>query len=270
MLGSGGSTGVRHENPGHGGIRLRRAATRRKTFPVRALVTPFPPALSRPLIEGLRSESICTSTLASELFPEIQPTSYESAVTKALSRGVPCLPLPPRTPAVHHFVRAEGIICDLREMLVDASPDRVFAVIENLGGKHGWLSFDVLWRLRGWMDELIGGVGNSRGRSRQVGMGAGDVIDFWRVERVEASRTVLLHAEMKLPGAAWLQFDLRPDVSGRTLLRCCAWFQPRGLLGEIYWYALYPIHLLIFNKLITAVGRRAELPCAVATDEAVA
>lgn len=234
------------------------------------LVTPFPPAVSRPLIEGLRSESICTSALASELFPEIRPISYEAAVSKALGRSVSSLPLLPLGAPVHRTIRAEGIICDLRQTIVDASPDRVFAVLENLGGKHGWPCFDVLWRLRGWMDGLAGGVGNSRGRSRPNGMRAGDVVDFWRVERVEAPRTVVLHAEMKLPGAAWLQFDLRPDISGRTLLRCCAWFQPRGLLGEIYWYALYPIHLLIFKKLMTAVGRRAELANAVATDEAVA
>jgi len=234
------------------------------------LVTPFPPAVSRPLIEGLRSESICNSALASELFPEIRPISYEAAVAKALDRAASCLPLPSLAPAVHRIIRAEGIICDLREVAVDASPDRVFAVLENLGGKHGWLSFDVLWRVRGWMDGLIGGVGNLRGRSRPIGMRAGDVIDFWRVERVEAPRTVLLRAEMKLPGAAWLHFELRPDGSGRTLLRCCAWFQPRGLFGEIYWYVLCPIHLLIFNKLMTAVSRRAELHSGVATDEAVA
>ncbi len=234
------------------------------------LVTPFPAAVSRPLIEGLRSESICTSALASELFPEIRPISYESAVRKALGGSVPCLPLPPLGPPVHRMIRAEGIICDLRQVVVDASPDRVFAVLENLGGKHGWLSFDVLWRIRGWMDELIGGVGNSRGRSRPNGMRVGDVVDFWRVERVEAPRAVLLKAEMKLPGAAWLHFELRPDGPGRTLLCCCAWFQPKGLLGEIYWYVLYPIHLLIFKKLMTAVSRLAKLRSTVATQEAVA
>jgi hypothetical protein len=232
-------------------------------------VTPFPPAVSRPLIEGLRSESICTTTVAPELFPGIRPISYESAVSKALGLSTPCLPPPSFAPPVHQVLRAKGMICDLRELAVDASPDRVFAVLENLGGKHGWLSFDVLWRVRGWMDGLIGGVGNSRGRSRPTGMRAGDVIDFWRVERVEAPRAALLHAEMQLPGAAWLQFELRPDVSGRTLLRCCAWFQPKGLFGEIYWYALYPVHLLIFNKLITAVSRRAELPSTVTDEEAV-
>ena len=234
------------------------------------LVTPFPPAVSRPLIEGLRSESICTSALASELFPEIRPISYEAAVTKVLCRSVPSLALPPLGAPVHRTIRAEGIICDLRELVVDASSDRVFAVLENLGGKHGWPCFNVLWRLRGWIDGLAGGIGNSRGRSRPNGMRAGDVVDFWRVERVEVPRTILLKAEMKLPGAAWLHFEVRPDVSGRTLLRCCAWFQPKGLLGEIYWYVLYPIHLLIFNRLMTAVSRLAKLRSTVATREAVA
>ena len=234
------------------------------------LVTPFPPAVSRPLIEGLKSEAICTSALAVELFPEIRPIPYASAVAKALGRSGPCLPLPSLAPPVHQLVGAEGIICDVREVMVDAPPERVFAVIANLGGEHGWLSFDVLWRLRGWMDGLIGGVGNSRGRSRPSGMGAGDVIDFWRVERVEAPRTVLLRAEMKVPGAAWLQFELCSQGSNRTRLRCCAWFQPKGLVGEIYWYILYPIHLLIFHRLIKAVGRRAELPVAVAREDAFA
>ncbi len=234
------------------------------------LVTPFPPAVSRPLIEGLRSESICTSSLASELFPEICPIPYQTAVTKALDRTAPCLPLHSLSPAAHQTVRAEGIICDIRQVLVDASPDRVFAVVENLGGRNGWLAFNLLWQIRAWMDRLIGGVGNSRSRSREIGMQVGDVIDFWRVERVEKPRTLLLHAEMKLPGAAWLQFDVQPDDSGRTRLRCCAWFQPRGLLGEIYWYALYPIHLLIFKGLVTAVRRRAESSTTAATEEAIA
>ena len=234
------------------------------------LVTPFPAAVSRPLIEGLRSETICTSALASKLFPAIRPISYAAALSKALERPAPSMLLPWRDSAGHHTVRAEGIICDFREMVIDGFPDRVFAVLANLGGEHGWLSFDLLWRIRGWMDELVGGAGNSRGRSRQFGMRAGDVIDFWRVERAEARREVLLHAEMKLPGEAWLQFQLRVAVSGRTWLRCCAWFQPRGLLGEIYWYALYPIHLLIFRKMTTAVKRRAESADVVAPEDAVA
>lgn len=222
------------------------------------LVTPFPAAVTRALIEGLKSESVCTSDLASQLFPEVRPLSYESAVAKALDHSVPSLPSPRQAPPVHQMIRAEGMVCDLREMVVDASPARVFAIVQNLGGEGGWLAFDVLWRIRGWIDELLGGTGKSRGRSRPIGMRAGDVIDFWRVERVERSRTVLLRAEMKIPGAAWLHFDLRPHLAGRTLLRCCAWFRPKGILGEMYWYGLYPVHLLIFNHLMRAVSCRAQ------------
>lgn len=203
------------------------------------LVTPFPPAVSRPLIEGLKSECICTSTLALELFPAIRPISYDSAVERALGRSAPDLRLPAPSLRFHQVLRAQGVICDLRELLLDAFPEQVFSVLENLGGEHGWLCFNPLWQLRGWMDVVVGGVGNSRGRSRPAGMQVGDVVDFWRVQRVEAPLALLLQAEMKLPGAAWLQFELRPDRSGHTLLRCCAWFQPKGLAGEIYWYVLY-------------------------------
>ena len=98
----------------------------------------------------------------------------------------------------------------------------------------------------------------SRGRSRPIGMQAGDVIDFWRVELVETGRAVLLRAEMRMPGKAWLQFDLMPQDDGSTRLRCCAWFQPRGLAGEIYWYALYPIHLTIFSGMVQKIRQLSE------------
>jgi hypothetical protein len=222
------------------------------------LVTPFPPAVSRPLIEGLRSESICTSTLAAKLFSDIRPISYDAAVARALERRTPSLPLPSLAGERHRTIRAEGIICDIRECVIEASPDRVFALLETVGGKNGWFYCDILWRFRGLVDRLIGGVGMSRGRPRPIGIEAGDVIDFWRVERVEAQRAVLLRAEMKLPGAAWLQFELQTQASGHTLLRCCAWFQPRGLTGEIYWYALYPIHMAIFKGMINRIKQRAE------------
>ena len=97
-----------------------------------------------------------------------------------------------------------------------------------------------------------------RGRSREAGIEPGDVIDFWHVERVEAVSSILLRAEMKLPGEAWLQFDLTPQLHDRTLLRCCAWFQPRGLAGEIYWSALYPAHAIIFSGMLKAIKNQAE------------
>jgi hypothetical protein len=97
-----------------------------------------------------------------------------------------------------------------------------------------------------------------RGRPRASGIEAGDVIDFWQVERADAASAVLLRAEMKLPGEAWLQFNLTPQHHDRTLLRCCAWFQPRGLAGEIYWCGLYPVHAIIFSGMLRAIKNHAE------------
>ncbi len=98
----------------------------------------------------------------------------------------------------------------------------------------------------------------SRGRSRAHGLQAGDVIGFWRVERVEVARSVLLKAEMKVPGEAWLQFALTAETPCRTLLECRAWFEPRGLVGEIYWWGLYPIHLLVFRGMLRGIKHQAE------------
>ncbi len=98
----------------------------------------------------------------------------------------------------------------------------------------------------------------SRGRSRAVGLQAGDVIDFWRVERVEAPRSVLLRAEMKVSGEAWLEFVITAETR-RATLACRAWFEPRGLLGEIYWWGLYPIHLLVFRGMLRSIKHRSEI-----------
>jgi uncharacterized protein YbjT (DUF2867 family) len=221
-------------------------------------VTPVPPAVSRPLIEGLRSESVCTNALATQLFPSIHPMSYSAAVQTALERPAPLMPLPRMGGTPHRTFRAEGIICDARETIVDAPPERVFELIGNVGGKDGWFYANFLWSLRGWIDRLIGGVGMKRGRSRPSGIRTGDVIDFWQVERAEVPSSVLLRAEMKVPGEAWLQFNLTPQPHDRTLLRCCAWFQPRGLAGEIYWCGLYPVHAMIFSGMLRAIWKHAE------------
>ncbi|HZQ23857.1 MAG TPA: DUF2867 domain-containing protein [Terriglobales bacterium] len=154
---------------------------------------------------------------------------------KQRCRPAPLTSLPSMEGASHRTFRAEGIICDVRETIVDATPEGVFELVANLGGKNGWLYANFLWSIRGWIDKVTGGVGMKRGRSRASGIETGDVIDFWRVEHADPPGTVLLRAEMKLPGEAWLQFNLTPQSHNRTLLRCCAWFQPCGLTREIYW-----------------------------------
>ncbi len=98
----------------------------------------------------------------------------------------------------------------------------------------------------------------TRGRSRVQGLQAGDIIDFWRVERVAVPRSVLLKAEMKVPGEAWLEFAVTPETPWRTTLECRAWFEPRGLVGEMYWWGLYPIHLLVFRGMVRGVKQQAE------------
>jgi uncharacterized protein YbjT (DUF2867 family) len=221
------------------------------------LVTPFSPAVSRPLIEGMKTESVCTTTLAAHLFPEIQPTSYEVAVRKCLERSALSLRLP-KTLALHQMIREQGIICELRRCQVNASAERVFSVVADIGGRNGWFYGNSLWRMRGLFDQLIGGIGMSRGRSRAHGLQAGDVIDFWRVERVEASRSVLLKADMKVPGEAWLEFAVTPDTPPGAILACRAWFEPRGLLGEIYWWGLSPIHFLVFRGMMRGIKQQAE------------
>ena len=210
------------------------------------LVTPIRAAIARPLIEGLRTEVVCTSASAKRLFPAICPLTYTAAVEAALDRPVPdesFQHLFPRN-ARHASVRREGLITDVRQACLNASAEQVFAVLQGLGGKRRWLHANFLWPIRGWVDRLLGGVGMRRSGSRDGQLKTGDCLDFWRIEQVACPRSLLLRAEMKLPGRAWLQFLLTPD-KGQTRLSCWAWFEPRGLAGEIYWWLLYPIHFLV-------------------------
>ena len=224
------------------------------------LVTPIPATIARPLIEGLRTEVICTTSSAKKLFPEIFPMSYTAAVEAAVERLIPDESFQRIIPenAQHVCIRREGLICDAGQVDVNAPPEQVFAVLQNLGGERGWLYANILWQLRGWIDSLLGGVGMRRGRSCEGLFKAGDHVDFWRVEEVTKPKNLLLRAEMKLPGRAWLQFLLTPHATGETRLRCQAWFEPRGVAGELYWWLLYPIHRLIFRGLLQAIQNQSQ------------
>ena len=222
------------------------------------LVTPVPTAIARPLIEGLRTEVVCKSNRAHELFPAIRPMSYDAAIAKTLECSLPDDSLRETLPCrpAHVFVRRDGLLCDVRQVVADASPKDVFPVITQLGGANGYLYANWLWRIRGWLDQCVGGVGMNRGLGRGT-LIKNDRVDFWFVRDLDVDRRLLLQAEMKLPGNAWLEFLLSPEPGGKTFVRCCAWFQPRGLLGELYWWALYPIHVLIFRGMVQAICRKA-------------
>jgi hypothetical protein len=139
-----------------------------------------------------------------------------------------------------------------------APPAAVYRTFAGIGGQRGWYYADVLWQARGLLDRLVGGIGMRRGRRNPDDLRPGDALDFWRVEAVEPGRLVRLRAEMKVPGPAWLQFEARPADGGGTLLVQTAFFEPHGVAGLAYWYALYPVHQLVFSGMARAIARRAQ------------
>ena len=147
-----------------------------------------------------------------------------------------------------------------REQAVNAPAAAVFRAVLAVGGKAGWPAFDWAWQVRGILDRLVGGVGMRRFRRDPDELRVGEALDFWRVEAVEVNRLLRLRAEMKVPGRAWLQFEVEPQGTQRARLIQTAYFAPRGLGGLLYWYLLYPIHGLIFGQMPRRLAARAEVP----------
>jgi uncharacterized protein YbjT (DUF2867 family) len=230
-------------------------------------MTPVHANIVYPLIEGLRNEVIVRDDTAKMLFPDIEPVGYETAVERALSslelgqvetRWSDSLAssLGDVTPV--ELTTEQGLQIERRQQVIDAPPEDAYAVFSRLGSESGWLYADWLWWLRGVADRLVGGPGFRRGRRDPDEVRVGDALDFWRVEAVEPGRLMRLRAEMKVPGEAWLQFEAKPLEDGKTLLEQTAFLAPKGLLGFLYWYGLYPFHGIIFGKMIGRLAERAE------------
>jgi hypothetical protein len=149
------------------------------------------------------------------------------------------------------------MLIERRQMTVDAPQSAVFRAFSGLGGDRGWPPYNWLWQARGAIDRLIGGVGMRRGRRHPDELRQGEALDFWRVELVEPDRLLRLRAEMKLPGRGWLQFEANGRDDGRTDLVQTAYFASKGLSGLLYWYGIYPLHGLIFSRMIKAIADRA-------------
>ena len=230
-------------------------------------MTPVPAAITRPLIEGLRNEVIVRDNTAKKLFPMIKPASYEVAVKRSLAkldigqvetRWTDSLvssqgDLPPVV-----LKSQEGMIIERRQEKIDAVPRKVFDTFTRLGGDQGWLYFDWAWQIRGLLDRLVGGVGLRRGRRHPSEVRVGDAVDFWRVEVIKPDHLLRLRAEMKVPGKAWLQFEVQSQDDNTSQLAQTAFFAPKGLGGFLYWYGLYPLHSLIFSGLIRKIKEIAE------------
>ena len=228
------------------------------------LVTPVYARVGRKLIDSLRSETVVTSTRAAELFPDIRVVGMHEAIRSALAnedrdfaetRWSDALSSVGTSPPFGGEPAGSRLV-DSRSAAVPGTPNAAFRPIERIGGAVGWYYGDWLWRIRGRLDLLVGGAGMRRGRRNPLALLPGDAVDFWRVEAVEPGRMLRLRAEMKLPGRAWLQFEVEGH-GGHSVIRQTAIFEPRGLAGLMYWYALYPIHQLIFAGMLRGISAAA-------------
>lgn len=228
------------------------------------LVTPVYARVGRKLIEGLRNPTVVEDRSASEVF-SIRPRGLREALARALSNedlafaetrwsdALSSSGVKPRWGGVRFGSR----IVDSRTVTVAAPAAAAFAPIQRIGGRTGWYYGNWLWRLRGLLDLAVGGVGLRRGRRNAADLRVGDVVDFWRVEAFEPNHLLRLSAEMKLPGRAWLEFEVTA-AQDYSSVRQTAIFDPVGLFGLVYWHALYPFHRLIFAGMLKALARAAE------------
>ena len=227
------------------------------------LVTPISHRIARPLAEGLRNRVVCRDDLAVRLMPQRLLTIRE-AIAAALGKtrnheietawsDAGPMPGDPDWAGGKVFV-------DSRSTVVDAPPEALYGAVSRLGGDQGYYAADWLWRVRGWLDRLVGGPGLRRGRRDPAHIAYGDALDFWRVTAVEPNRRLELRAEMKLPGEATLSFEVCPDGSDgeSSILLQTARFKPRGLMGLTYWYAVAPLHGFVFEGMLNGIRRAAE------------
>jgi len=205
-----------------------------------ALVTPAQARVGRALVEGLKNATVVQSLEARQAF-DIAPMTLRASFASAIEDGT-----------------AARLKTDTRTVTVNVPPAQAFEPIRRVGGAAGWYFGNALWTVRGWVDRMLGGVAMRRGRRDPDVCAIGDVIDGWTVDSYEPDRKLRLSADMKLPGRGWLEFEVTPLDGGGSLIRQTATFDPRGVLGCAYWYAVYPVHALMFRGLLRRIAQRAE------------
>lgn len=233
------------------------------------LVTPLPVGVARPLIDSLRNEVVVTDDMARELFP-YNPLPYRQAVRVAL-QSVADYDVETRwsdaahTPAIalpsDPSWSGGTVFEDRRQVTTQASPESLYGAFSRIGGEVGYYTMDWAWELRGFVDQVSGGVGLRRGRRHPTELRPGEALDFWRVAAAEPPHRLVLKAEMRVPGEAFLEFRAEARPGGSALTQV-ARFRPRGLLGRLYWYALWPFHAVIFGRMAGKIAEAAghELP----------
>jgi uncharacterized protein YbjT (DUF2867 family) len=228
------------------------------------LVTPIYARVGRKLVESLRNRTVVQDSSALSVFP-VRPRGVRDAIAAALVNEEEEYASTRWSDAVSSSGLRERYggelvgtrFIDSRGVVVDVPPAAAFRPVQRIGGSKGWYYGAWLWKLRGAIDLLAGGVGLRRGRRHPEELHEGDPLDFWRVEKIERGALLRLRAEMKLPGRAWLQFETTP-VQGGAEIRQTAIFDAAGLSGILYWYALYPFHRFVFRGMLRGIARDAE------------
>jgi hypothetical protein len=228
------------------------------------LVTPVYARVGRALVEGLRNETVVRDPAPARDLFHVRPRGVREAIARALvnedlefaaTRWSDALSSGP-SPRSFGGAAVGSRLVDSRVARLPVPPSVAFGPIERIGGRQGWYYGDSLWRLRGLLDLPFGGAGTRRGRRHPFHLLPGDTVDFWRVEAIEQDRLLRLSAEMRLPGRAWLQFEVEPTPGG-SIIRQTAIFDPVGVLGRLYWYCIWPLHGFVFRGMVRGIARAA-------------
>jgi uncharacterized protein YbjT (DUF2867 family) len=245
------------------------ALVRRLSYSSFKLILPVPPSVSGSLLRGATNDVIAREDRIKKIIPQelmtcgeairraIQKDSLQIVETRWTDAGEL---KPPEWVHLGDASYAGGTLLQGGfKVLLDSTPEQIWHVISKVGGNTGWYYGDFMWRMRGWLDTLVGGVGLRRGRRHQEQLLVGDALDFWRVLDVRPPSRLILVAEMRLPGEAILDFEIESASRGSEL-RLSTRFRPRGLYGILYWYALLPFHDILFGGMLKAVARKVNRP----------
>ena len=225
------------------------------------LFTPVPFSVAKALIEGLKSEVTIQNDHAKKYFPQIQPISYEDSVRNAIKEIEENQVISRWNDTANGVWEknssneiSQALYMDRKEADIShIQAQKVYQAFTSIGGENGWFAFDFLWELRGFIDKMIGGVGLKRGRRSQCDLRISDCLDFWKVVDLKENERLLLYAQMKLPGEAWLEFKIKDNKLIQS-----AYFYPKGVLGRLYWFALVPLHYFVFNNMIKSIIKKAK------------
>jgi uncharacterized protein YbjT (DUF2867 family) len=234
------------------------------------LVTPVPASIAKPLAEGLSNPVVCRENRIRAIIPQelldcrqtirlaLQRVQQQQIDTCWMDAGGT---VPPEWTTCGDTGYAGGTVLECGYSIqIQATPEEIWQPITKMGGDTGYYFGNSLWRLRGWLDRLLGGIGFRGGRRHPVELRVGDALDFWRVLEVEPPHRLLLLAEMKLPGEAVLEFHLTPQEDGKVELKQIARFLPRGLAGLAYWYSLIPLHHWVYRGMLQAIAAAVGKP----------